>query len=85
VLRKPIEEWTQQEILNFLEKEEERARKRKAYHKDHQRETLREKILRDPQAYLTRRKDYEEAARMGIDISKLPQLNDLARPKKGDK
>lgn len=82
--RKPIEEWSQEEVLAFLEKEEQRKQRRKTYHSSHGRETLREKIARDPQAYLTRRRDYEEAERLGIDTSRLPQLNDLARGKKGD-
>lgn len=74
---KEVDEMSEEELLAFIEKVQAQDARRKAYHKDHTRATLREKIERDPKAYLTRRKDYEEAERLGIDTKDLPKLNDL--------
>jgi hypothetical protein len=74
---KTIDEMSRDEILALIASEEKRRARAKAYHASHSRATLREKIARDPKAYLTRRKDYEEAERLGIDTKHLPKLNDI--------
>jgi len=72
-------EMTVEELQDFLRKYEEKKRAKKAGgYWSGERETLRERLARDPKAYLAKRKDYEYLRRWLTDeeIAQLPLLNE---------
>jgi hypothetical protein len=66
-----------EELVRALLTEEKRRAKRQAYRADEERRW--DKIARDPKAYFTKRRDWEEAIpkakRFGWDLSIVPDLN----------
>lgn len=72
---KNIDEMTEEEIRRLLEADEKRKARLRAWHAAHGKPTFLERIARDPKAYFTRRKDFEDAEKRGIDTSSVPKLN----------
>jgi hypothetical protein len=72
---KPIDEMTEEEILQAVQKIQKQEAKRKAFFATNRSNARREAKLKDPKAYFTRRQDFEDAEKRGEDISHVPKLN----------